>query len=523
MPDKSIIDRLQQVAAFAIVAILVLGFVFPTIGVWTGAILAAWFVGTQKPVTGFVLLAGITLLTHVFHNWHALGLSGVEYAGWMVAAALLSTLPYLFYRLTRERREGFLAALSLPLWGVVFQTLGNRWIPAGLFSHVSLGGAPSANAPLGRLLAVVGPDATYFLVYGAAALIVWTWNFEFRFKKVAGGAAVFIAVMALVFAYGFFPRAAEARASRVPTGMPVLEWACLVGAAVVTIATIIKPSRRRKTWADRTEEVALLRSPYTAEPLRVAVANGREELASGAGETFPIRDGIPVFVKADEITGSNLKYNRLYQIVAGFYDDIQRVGCALMGMNRREHFMAYMRFVEARPGDLVLETSVGTGLNYKYLPPGLKLFGLDLSGAMLACCQANLPRWGMDAELFQGNAETLPFADESFDVVYHSGGINFFNDRAKAIREMIRVAKPGSRILIADETEKHVQDAYEKFPVTGRFFKNRKETVTVPVDLVPPEMEEIHVQILWSGRFYALTFRKPGKVETGNSGRTQSA
>jgi len=75
---------------------------------------------------------------------------------------------------------------------------------------------------------------------------------------------------------------------------------------------------------------------------------------------------------------------------------------------------------------------------------------------------------------------------------------------------MIRVAKPGSRILIADETEKHVQDAYEKSPVTGRFFKNRKEAVTVPVDLVPPEMQETHVEILWGGRFYALTFRKPG-------------
>jgi ubiquinone/menaquinone biosynthesis C-methylase UbiE len=154
---------------------------------------------------------------------------------------------------------------------------------------------------------------------------------------------------------------------------------------------------------------------------------------------------------------------------------------------------------------------VGTGLNYKYLPRGVKLFGLDLSLAMLDYCQANLRRWKMDAELFQGNAESLPFADESFDVVYHSGGINFFNGRAKAIREMIRVAKPGSRFLIADETEKHVQDAYEKFPVTGRFFKNRKETVTVPVDLVPPEMQETHVEMLWGGRFYALTFRKPGK------------
>ena len=348
------------------------------------------------------------------------------------------------------------------------------------------------------------------------------WNLEFRLKKVAIGAAIFIVVTGLAFGYGFVIRAAHPIASEVSARQAPLVWVCLAGAVVVTTAAFIKPTKRPKTWAGRAETLAMLRSPYTAEPLHVAVTDGRETLVSESGETFPIRHGIPVLVKAEALTGSNLKYNRLYETIGGFYDDTQRVACALMGMNRREHFMAYMRSVEARPGDRVLETSVGTGLNYKYLPAGTKLFGLDLSAAMLAYCQANLPRWGMDAELFQGNAESLPFADESFDVVYHSGGINFFNDRAKAIREMIRVAKPGSRILIADETEKHVQDAYEKFPVTGRFFKNRKQTVSVPVNLVPPEMQETHVEILWGGRFYALTFRKPGKVGRENTARARA-
>ena len=518
MTDKSIINRLRQVAAFAIVAVFVLGFVFPQVGIWTGTILAAWFVGTQKPIRGFALIACIALVTHVFQNWRASGLPVIEYAGWMIAAALLSVLPYLFYRLTGRRREGFLAALSLPLWGVVFQRLGGNWIPAGLFKVFSLVGSQRANTPVAHLAAVAGPAAVSFLIYWSAAVIVWMWNQEFRLKKVAAGAAVFIAAIGLAFGYGFFLEAGHPIAPLVAGRQAAWAWVCLVGAVAVTATALIEPGQRRKSWAGRTETIALLRSPYTAEPLHVTLKDGAETLVSESGETFAIRDGIPVLIKADALTGSNLKYNRLYETIAGFYDDTQRVACALMGMNRREHFMAYMRFVEARPGDLVLETSVGTGLNYKYLPRGTKLFGLDLSPAMLAICQANLPRWGMDAELFQGNAESLPFADESFDVVYHSGGINFFNDRAKAIREMIRVAKPGSRILIADETEKHVQDTYEKFPVTGRFFKNRKETVTVPLDLVPPEMEEIHVELLWSGRFYALTFRKPGKGGSGNSG-----
>jgi ubiquinone/menaquinone biosynthesis C-methylase UbiE len=127
---------------------------------------------------------------------------------------------------------------------------------------------------------------------------------------------------------------------------------------------------------------------------------------------------------------------------------------------------------------------------------------------MLANCQDNLRRWQMDADLYLGNAESLPFTDSSFDVVFHVGGINFFNNRAKAIREMIRVAKPGCLLLIADETEKHVKAVYEKGP-GGHLYKNRKEPVSAPIDLVPLEMQEIHLEIGRTGEWYMLTFRKP--------------
>jgi ubiquinone/menaquinone biosynthesis C-methylase UbiE len=175
--------------------------------------------------------------------------------------------------------------------------------------------------------------------------------------------------------------------------------------------------------------------------------------------------------------------------------------------------MSYMSLLEVKAGDSVLETSVGTGLNFKYLPAGVSLTGIDLSPEMLTNCQANLRRRGLQSDLFLGNAECLPFADSSFDVVFHVGGINFFNDRAKAIREMIRVAKPGSRILVADETEEHVKAMYERGPITSGYFKDRKEPVTAPIDLVPPEMLETHLELLkpmGKNRFYALTFRKPG-------------
>ncbi len=273
--------------------------------------------------------------------------------------------------------------------------------------------------------------------------------------------------------------------------------------------SFIQPDIRREAWANKAETTAILRSPNTGESLDVVSEGGHEALVSQSGERFPVRNGIPIFLEQKKLTGSNRKYNQLYEIIGGFYDDVQRVACALRGISVGQYLWGYLRFLEINPGDSVLETSVGTGLNYKYLPRGARLFGLDLSAEMLTNCQANLRRWELDADLFLGNAEDLPFANDSFDVVFHVGGINFFNDRAKAIREMIRVAKPGSRLLIADETEEHVKSTFERIPITSRYFKNRREPVKAPIDLVPPEMREIHLEMLRDGRFYALTFRKP--------------
>src|SRR5208337_5479516 len=102
-----------------------------------------------------------------------------------------------------------------------------------------------------------------------------------------------------------------------------------------------------------------------------------------AGERFPVGNGIPVFLDPEKLTGSNQKYNRLYETIGGFYDDSQRVACALRGVSPDQYLLSYLRFLEINPGDSVLETSVGTGLNFKYLPRGTRLFGLDLSAEML--------------------------------------------------------------------------------------------------------------------------------------------
>jgi ubiquinone/menaquinone biosynthesis C-methylase UbiE len=500
-----------KIFAWAIFLLFILGFFVHSVGAWTGPILGVWFVGTQRPMRGFVwlmLFATVpSLVEALVRSSHASSRATLVSVAWILIAALLSVWPLTFHRVVSPLLPGLLKTLPFPLAAAMSITFASLLLPAAIFNHqFSMRGS----FPLAQIAAAWGIGGAYLLKDWFAALVVRIWNRDFKFGFYgAPSIAAILSIVVLGLGVCF-----EMRGLASPSdyaGFLTL-WEFLPAALFFAALGLLLARRRARRTAPASQILDLLRSPATLEPLLLLEERDLQVLASPAGERFPIRNGIPMLLRAADMTGLNRKYNHLYETIAGFYDDTQRVAGALSGFNRDEYVMSYLGLLEVKPGDAVLETSVGTGLNFKYLPRGVKLFGLDLSGEMLVNCEANLRRWGLDANLFQGNAEHLPFADSCFDVVFHVGGINFFNDRAAAIEEMIRVAKPGSLILIADETEEHVQSSFETAPLIGLFFKNRKEAVAPPVDLLPRAMQEVRLttlNVIGKNRFYALTFRKP--------------
>ena len=499
--------------AWAILLLFILGYFVHSVGMWTGPILGVWFVGTQRPWRGFVwlmLFATVpSLIATLMRSTHAGGRATLVSIAWILIAALLSVWPLTFHRVMSPLLPGILKTLPFPLAAAMSMTFASRLLPATIFNDLF---SMRASFPVAQIAAAWGIGAAFLVKDWFASLIVWIWNRDFKFGFYGApsiAAILSIAVLGLGVCF-------EMRGLASPSdyaGFLTL-WEFLPAALFFAALGLLLARRRARRTAPSSKILDLLRSPSSLAPLLLLEEHDLQVLASPAGERFPIRNGIPMLLRPADMTGLNRKYNHLYETIAGFYDDSQRVVCALNGFNRDDYVMSYLGHLEVKSGDTVLETSVGTGLNFKYLPRGVKLFGLDLSGEMLANCQANLHRWGLDGDLFQGNAEHLPFADSSFDVVFHVGGINFFNDRAAAIEEMIRVAKPGSLILIADETEEHVQSSFETAPLIGLFFKNRKEPVAPPVDLVPRAMQEVRLttlNVIGKNRFYVLTFRKPAE------------
>jgi hypothetical protein len=74
---------------------------------------------------------------------------------------------------------------------------------------------------------------------------------------------------------------------------------------------------------------------------------------------------------------------------------------------------------------------------------------------------------------------------------------------------MIRVAKPGTGIVIADETEKLARGVHDRLPGFTRQDRGWKLAANAPVDLVPPTMQDLHLDVIWRGMFYCLDFVKP--------------
>lgn len=98
----------------------------------------------------------------------------------------------------------------------------------------------------------------------------------------------------------------------------------------------------------------------------------------------------------------------------------------------------------------VLEIAVGTGRNLPYYPAGVTLTGIELSPAMLDLATARARQLGREIELRAGDAQALPFLDESFDTVVCTLALCTIPDEYKAIHEVHRVLRPGGQFLFLE-------------------------------------------------------------------------
>lgn len=232
---------------------------------------------------------------------------------------------------------------------------------------------------------------------------------------------------------------------------------------------------------------------------------------TGCGQIFPVLDGIPQFVQTQSLNGLNRRFTTLYNRFAWAYPAFMKVAYSFIGI-REDHARREITDRISPGGGNVLEVSIGPGNNLPYLMNRgdiQEVFGLDISSGQLRGCSKLIKQKGWKVELVLGNAECLPFRDNMFTAVLHVGGINFFNDKQAAINEMIRVARPGAKIVIADETERGAKSYEKTIPGFSSSFKEKRGEIKSLSELIPNEMRDVEESLVWKGWMYCLEFRKP--------------
>jgi SAM-dependent methyltransferase len=109
----------------------------------------------------------------------------------------------------------------------------------------------------------------------------------------------------------------------------------------------------------------------------------------------------------------------------------------------------FARFEDGR-GKAVLEIGVGMGVDHgewaRHAPAYLA--GVDLTDKAVQLTKERLALAGLTSDLRVGDAENLPFTDDSFDIVYSWGVLHHTPDPAAAVREVHRVLRSGGRARI---------------------------------------------------------------------------
>jgi SAM-dependent methyltransferase len=126
----------------------------------------------------------------------------------------------------------------------------------------------------------------------------------------------------------------------------------------------------------------------------------------------------------------------------GFFQDLDQYH-----FEKLHHLLRLVDFDGYR-GRAVLEVGCGAGVDLaRFAKGGATVTGVDLAESAIALAKANFAQQGLTGDLRVASGEALPFAADTFDLVYAHGVVQYTADPRQLVEECRRVLKPGGEAI----------------------------------------------------------------------------
>lgn len=232
--------------------------------------------------------------------------------------------------------------------------------------------------------------------------------------------------------------------------------------------------------------------------------------------SYPIKDGIPDFVRRAQLTQLEIDTQIEYdQVAEQFYDNALDWLFESFYEKEEEVRESMLDPLNLSPASKVLEVGCGTGRDSFRIARRLGeqgvLFLQDLSPKMVEKTRGLLQKHFTPGaksapriDLFISNATNLPFPDRYFDCVYHFGGFNTFGDQKATLEEFCRVTRKGGKIVFGDESLPPWLEGttFGEIVCTNNSLFRHK----VPLSTLPVSARNVTLRWVLGGCFYLIDF-----------------
>ena len=234
--------------------------------------------------------------------------------------------------------------------------------------------------------------------------------------------------------------------------------------------------------------------------------------STDGNKTYPVKSGIPDFIypKEELLPPSDLQSLEWYKNNAEVYDEFLPLTFETFKCSEeieREHLVDML---EIRGDEVILEFGCGSGRDSERIAKRMnengKLFLQDISYDILKFGIQKFKKLNFkpEIEFSLANGYYLPFADQTFDRVFHFGGLNTFGDQKKTFQEIVRVSKPGARVVIGDES----MPPWLRDTEFGKVLMNSNPHYKfgLPLEHLPVEARNVKFEWIIGGVFYVISF-----------------